>query len=99
MIICLGRSSPTASSSLPAAPTVRAAPRRLFGLAPAGGYRAPVACARGGGLLPHRFTLACFRCLRPGSSAVCSLLPCPSPLGAQVLPGGLPCGARTFLDP
>jgi hypothetical protein len=22
----------------------------------------------------------------------------PSPRGAQVLPGGLPCGARTFLD-
>jgi len=29
--------------------------------------------------------------------AVCSLWPCPSPLGAQALPGSLPCGARTFL--
>src|SRR5881394_816901 len=29
--------------------------------------------------------------------AVCSLWPCPSPFGAQALPGGLPCGARTFL--
>ena len=46
MIICLGQSSPTASSSLPAAQTVRAAPCRLFGLAPTGGYRAP-SLARG----------------------------------------------------
>src|SRR3989454_5097497 len=30
--------------------------------------------------------------------AVCSLWPCPSPGGAQALPGSLPCGARTFLD-
>ncbi len=31
--------------------------------------------------------------------AVCFLWPCPSPCGAQALPGSLPCGARTFLDP
>ncbi len=31
--------------------------------------------------------------------AVCFLWPCPSPHGAQALPGSLPCGARTFLDP
>ena len=56
-------------------------------------------CYQGcGGLLPHRFTLACVRCLRSGPSAVCFLLPCPSPRGAQALPGDLPCGARTFLD-
>ena len=29
--------------------------------------------------------------------AVCFLWPCPSPFGAQALPGSLPCGARTFL--
>ena len=39
-VIYLGRPSPDASSSLPAARTVRVAPRRLFGLAPIGGYRA-----------------------------------------------------------
>src|SRR5690606_39921414 len=71
----------------------------LLGLAPAGGYRAPEPCGRGGGLLPHRFTLACAGRSRVRPSAVCSLLPLPSPHGAQVLPGGLPCGARTFLVP
>ena len=46
-----------------------------------------------GGLLPHRFTLT----LRiQGRSVLCG--PVPSPRGAQALPGGLPCGARTFLD-
>jgi hypothetical protein len=30
--------------------------------------------------------------------AVCFLWPCPSPLGAQALPGSLPVGARTFLE-
>src|SRR5262245_13024317 len=67
-------------------------PRRLFGLAPTGGYRATIRCRWCGGLLPHLFTLtpACAR-------AVSFLWPCPSPGGAQVLPGSLPCGARTFL--
>src|SRR3954463_2274189 len=56
-------------------------------------------CQPRGGLLPHRFTLAC----APGSpkpSAVCSLLHCPSaPFGAaQALPGSVPAGARTFLE-
>jgi hypothetical protein len=59
MIISLGRPSPDASSSLPAALTVRAAPRRLFGLAPTGGYRASAFACGSGGLLLHRFTLAC----------------------------------------
>jgi len=49
-------------------------------------------CQARGGLLPHRFTLTL------GYRAVCSLWPCPSPCGAQALPGSLPCGARTFLD-
>ena len=49
-------------------------------------------CQARGGLLPHRFTLT------PASGAVCFLWPCPSPCGAQALPGSLPCGARTFLS-
>jgi len=35
----------------------------------------------------------------PPGQAVCFLWPLPSPYSAQVLPGSLPCGARTFLDP
>ena len=46
-----------------------------------------------GGLLPHRFTLTLWI---QGRSVLCG--PVPSPRGAQALPGGLPCGARTFLD-
>jgi hypothetical protein len=103
MIICLGRPSPTASSSLPAAQTVRAAPRRLFGLAPIGGYRAPSLALGAVGSYPTVSPLPDPLDSRlrahSGPSAVCSLLPCPSPRGAQVLPGDLPCGARTFLDP
>ena len=49
-----------------------------------------------GGLLPHRFTLTRVSG-EPSIRAVCSLWPCPSPCGAQALPGSLPCGARTFL--
>ena len=46
-----------------------------------------------GGLLPHLFTLTLWI---QGRSVLCG--PVPSPLGAQALPGGLPCGARTFLE-
>jgi hypothetical protein len=49
-----------------------------------------------GGLLPHRFTLTRISG-EPSIRAVCFLWPCPSPCGAQALPGSLPCGARTFL--
>ncbi len=63
------------------------APRPLFGLAPGGVYRAASCCQSRGGLLHHRFTLACAR--RP--SAVCSLLHCPSPCDARLLAGTLPC--------
>lgn len=35
----------------------------------------------------------------PPKWAVCFLWPFPSPYGAQALPGSLPYGARTFLDP
>ncbi len=49
--------------------TVRAAPRRLFGLAPTGGYRATDRCRQCGGLLPHHFTLTLGRGL--GRFAFC----------------------------
>ena len=45
-----------------------------FDLAPGGGCLAAEVTLDAGALLPHRFTLACSRF--PGSSAVCSLLPC-----------------------
>src|SRR5213075_3179623 len=50
-------------------------------------------CQTRGGLLPHRFTLTLWI---QGRSVLCG--PVPSPHGAQALPGGLPCGARTFLE-
>ena len=60
-VICLGWRSPATSGGLPATQAARVRPRRLFGLAPTGGYRAtPVARSRGG-LLPHLFTLTCPR--------------------------------------
>jgi len=36
---------------------------------------------------------------KPPPSAVCSLWHFPSPRGARGLPGTVPCGARTFLEP
>jgi len=48
-----------------------------------------------GGLLHHRFTLACGP---EDPSAVCSLLHFPSGRPAWVLPSTVPCGVRTFLD-
>ena len=50
-------------------------------------------CYQGrGALLPHHFTLTCWK------QAVYFLLHWPSAHAAQVLPGTSPCGARTFLD-
>ncbi len=65
----------------------------LFGLAPDGVYPATNCYQSRGALLPHHFTLTCAR--RP--SAVYFLRHFPSARAAQVLPGVLPCGARTFL--
>src|SRR5512134_2125072 len=92
MVISLGRLSParlvrpTRSSNDPGRVSLLTWPCSDWGLPCHARYRAR------GGLLPHRFTLTL------GKRAVCSLWPCPSPRGAQVLPGSLPCGARTFLD-
>ena len=70
-------------------------PSSLSDLAPDGVCRAVAVSCGAGGLLPHRFTLACAR--RP--SAVCSLLHFPSGHPAWELPSILPCGVRTFLNP
>ena len=51
------------------------------------------------GSYPTISPLPATRALALATSAVCFLLPFPSPCGAQALPGGLPSGARTFLDP
>lgn len=56
------------------------------------GLPCPLNYSRGGGLLPHLFTLTLI------NRAVCFLWSYPSPFDAQELPGSLPCGARTFLS-
>src|SRR5882672_11335716 len=92
MVISLGWLSPVTSCGLPAAQTTRAGSRCLFGLAPTGGYRATPVTRRAVGSYPTVSPLP------QKSGAVCFLWPCPSPCGAQALPGSLPCGARTFLS-
>ena len=54
MVICLGWPSPATSSSLPAAfyRTVWVTPRRLFGLAPTGGYPATTVASGAVGSYP-----------------------------------------------
>ena len=96
MVICLGRSSPTASSSLPAAP-------RLWANG-AGHTSPPIWPCSDWGLPCHRPLPAVRWALTPPftlalacAGAVCFLWPFPSPCGAQALPGSLPDGARTFL--
>ena len=104
MIICLGWPSPATSSSLPAATltsleasglSVWVTPRRLFGLAPTGGYRATAVTSGAVGSYSTVSPLP-FEALRL-LGAVCFLWPLSSPFGAQALPGSLPSGARTFL--
>jgi len=58
----------------------------LLDLAPGGVCRAAAVARGAGGLLHHRFTLACATPRRESSSAVCSLLHCPSGRPAWVLP-------------
>lgn len=89
---------PTRSSSR------RAAARFLFGLAAGGVCRAARRRRRARwALTPPLHPCPCVR--RPLSrvarppSAVCSLLHWPSPRGARVFPGSVPCAARTFLEP
>ncbi len=77
--------------------SVRVTPRRLFGLAPAGGYPATTVTSGAVGSYPTVSPLPRFRPKPDG--AVSFLWPYPSPCGAQALPGSLPFGARTFLEP
>jgi len=77
MVICLGRLSPTASSSLPAASRISrpdgavwVTPRRLFGLAPTGGYRATTVTSGAVGSYP-------------------TVSPLPFPRARARVPGGL----------
>ena len=66
----------------------------LFGLAPWGVYHARPVASPAVGSYP---TLSPLPDPPKGPSAVCSLLHCPSGRPAQVLPGPLPYGVRTFL--
>jgi len=77
MVICLGWPSPATSSSLPAAAASLVAPQ-LVGVGHTSppiwpcsdwGLPCPLAYARGGGLLPHHFTLT--PALRPGRFVFC----------------------------
>src|SRR5690606_16707370 len=66
----------------------------LLGLAPGGVYRAASVTGDAVGSYP---TVSPLPVPPVGPSAVCSLWHCPSRHRARVLPGTLPCGARTFL--
>src|SRR5262245_50804592 len=105
MVICLGRLSPTASSSLPAARRISRPGGRCgshlaayLALLRLGVTVPPLLPAMRWALTPPFHPCRSPR-LAPWFQAVSSLWPCPSPLGAQALPGSLPVGARTFLEP
>lgn len=98
-VIPLGVRSPALSSSLPAASLSGwATPRCLFGLAPAGVYRATTVTSRAVSSYLAVSPLPVYRKSVP--SAVYFLLHYPSvPFGtAQALSGSVPSGARTFLE-
>ena len=98
MAIPLGTWSPTPSSSLPAASlSGRAVPRCLFGLAPTGVCRAAdvTACAVSSYLTVSPLPVPLFGGHR--RSTLCCTFRRGSYL-AQVLPGSVPYGARTFLE-
>jgi len=97
--IHLGRRSPGTSCGLPGDHHAAGRHSPLLGLAPGGVCRAPAVTRTGGGLLLHRFTLTGSATLARRLQAVCSLWHFPSAFAARVLPGTLPCGARTFLEP
>src|SRR5687767_14394776 len=104
MIICLGWSSPTTSSSLPAA-SLCLEMRRRDGRC--GSHLAAyLALLRLGVTVPPLLPAARWALTPPfhpypygltTAWAVSFLWPFPSPFGAQALPGSLPGGARTFL--
>src|SRR5712672_1551377 len=82
---------PTRGSPLPVL-SVRAGPRRLFGLAPTGGCRAAPVTGTRGGLLPHRFTLTCLAAGGLFSVALSIASRRPGVTWQSAL------GARTFLE-
>src|SRR5918996_4499937 len=100
MVICLGWPLPATSSSLPAAGPSSSRNRERCGphlaaylaLLRLGVTVPPLLPAMRWALTPtfHPYPAVARR-------AVCFLWPCPSPHGAQALPGSLPDGARTFL--
>ncbi len=107
MVICLGWPSPATSSSLPAA-TRLVACARTRGWRCGTHLAAYLALLRLGVAVPSLLPAPRWALTPPfhpypssllalGVGAVCFLLPCPSPCGAQALPGSLPDGARTFL--
>ena len=65
--------------------------RNLFGLAPGGVYRAPECHHRGGGLLPHRFTII------PNARDSLFSVALSSDHSKSPLATALSCGVRTFL--
>ena len=97
-IIPLGCASPRTSSSLPGStrwPRV-AACAACFPIWPCSRRGLPCRrrCRRRGALLPHHFNLAV---TLARAWAVSFLLHFPWARAPQVLPGAVPCGARTFL--
>jgi len=95
--IHLGALSPGPSCGLPG--TIRRATD--VPAWPCSGWGLPAVSVTGdaGGLLHHRFTLACSSwSSTPTPSAVCSLRHFPSGHPAWKLSSTLPCGVRTFLD-
>ena len=81
MVICLGWPSPATSSSLPAALSVWVTPRRLFGLAPTGGYPATAVTSSAVGSYPTVSPLPS-ETLRPPPGGFFSVA-LSSPSGAQ----------------
>src|SRR5918992_4157362 len=105
MVICLGWPLPATSGSLPAAGPSSSRNRDRCGphlaaylaLLRLGVAVPPLLPATRWALTPPFHPYPAGPLARAGR-AVCSLLPCPSPFGAQALPGSLPSGARTFLE-
>jgi hypothetical protein len=94
IVISLGERSLIRSSSLPTAFwSRRAVSRRLFGLAPIGVYHAVTIA---GYAVSSYLTISPLPA-RSRRSVFCGTIR-HHLHGAQVLPGGLPYGARTFLD-
>ena len=95
MVIYLGWPSPATSSSLPAADRCGSHLAAYLALLRLGVTLPPLLPVVRWALTPpfHPYPGIGRTLIR----AVCFLWPCPSPCGAQALPGSLPDGARTFL--